>query len=451
MERGPLRDGAQGELHRRGHRHRRLCRALDADGLRVRDDALRRRPHRLPDRPARDHLPVRGDRDPALLRLRQRPDPPLAPAQHLLGADPPPDRAVGRVRRLLDARLLPLRAAVADRGGADRRRDELRRALARARPAGDAGRADDVRCSSSSTRGTSSCSRSCSSRAASRTRRRRSGSASSPAQRAPATRRRLPPPRCSSRCPYCSCTSSCNGISSAECWAGRSRSRRRGAREARVPRRRLDEGGRDDGLLHGERRRLRRLRGRARRPRPRAARADPHARDEDGARPRARHLGHRDDRPPRSARRRRRGALVLPAGRLPGARAGREDPARARRHRPGDPGRGRLLHGAPRDQRAQGRLRRDGGALPRRLDLQLHEPRQHRRRGDHAQLAGQGRLALRRARSTSATRSRTRPGSTSEKLHVTMVGLNHGCWGVEQDYDGSRPDAAARRGLGAPP
>ena len=57
-------------------------------------------------------------------------------------------------------------------------------------------------CSSSSTRGTSSCSRSCSSRAASRTRRRRSGSASSRAQRGPATRRRLPPPRCSSRCPY---------------------------------------------------------------------------------------------------------------------------------------------------------------------------------------------------------------------------------------------------------
>ena len=42
-------------------------------------------------------------------------------------------------------------------------------------------------------------------------------------------------------------------------------------------------------------------------------------------------------------------------------------------------------------------------------------------------------------------------GLDSEKLHVTMVGLNHGCWGVEQDYDGRRPDAAARRGLGAPP
>ena len=46
---------------------------------------------------------------------------------------------------VLDARLLPLGAALADRGGADRRRDELRRPLARARAAGDAGGADDVR------------------------------------------------------------------------------------------------------------------------------------------------------------------------------------------------------------------------------------------------------------------------------------------------------------------
>jgi 6-phospho-beta-glucosidase len=30
-------------------------------------------------------------------------------------------------------------------------------------------------------------------------------------------------------------------------------------------------------------------------------------------------------------------------------------------------------------------------------------------------------------------------GLDPEKLHVTMVGLNHGCWGVEQDYDGSDP------------
>jgi 6-phospho-beta-glucosidase len=30
-------------------------------------------------------------------------------------------------------------------------------------------------------------------------------------------------------------------------------------------------------------------------------------------------------------------------------------------------------------------------------------------------------------------------GLDPEKLHVTMVGLNHGCWGVEQDYDGRDP------------
>jgi 6-phospho-beta-glucosidase len=28
-------------------------------------------------------------------------------------------------------------------------------------------------------------------------------------------------------------------------------------------------------------------------------------------------------------------------------------------------------------------------------------------------------------------------GLDPERLHVTMVGLNHGCWGVEQDYDGN--------------
>ena len=158
----------------------------------------------------------------------------------------------------------------------------------------------------------------------------------------------------------------------------------------------------------------------------------------------------RDDRPPRRARRRRRGALLLPAGRLPGAGAGREDPAPARRHRPGDPGRGRLLHGAPRDQRAQGRLRRDGGALPRRVDLQLHEPRQHRRRGDHAQLAAEGRLALRRPDllpQPGRRRGRARPreaarhdGRPQPRLLGRRAGLRR-----------RRPDAAARRGLGAPP
>ena len=46
------------------------------------------------------------------------------------------------------------------------------------------------------------------------------------ARPARAIRRRWRPPRCSSRCRSCSCISSCNGISSVECSAGRSRSER---------------------------------------------------------------------------------------------------------------------------------------------------------------------------------------------------------------------------------
>jgi 6-phospho-beta-glucosidase len=30
-------------------------------------------------------------------------------------------------------------------------------------------------------------------------------------------------------------------------------------------------------------------------------------------------------------------------------------------------------------------------------------------------------------------------GLDPERLHVTMIGLNHGCWGVEHDYDGQDP------------
>ena len=182
-----------------------------------------------------------------------------------------------------------------------------------------------------------------------------------------------------------------------------------------------------------------RLGGRARRPRPRAAGAIRTLADDDGGRPRARHLGHRDDRPPRRARRRRRGALFLPAGRLPGSSAGREVPAPARRHRPGDTGRRAGSSWRSRDQRPEGRLRRDRGALPRRMDLQLHQPRQPRRRGDHAQLARRGRLALRGPYLLPQPDRATRPGSTRRSSHVTMVGLNHGCWGVEQDYDGADP------------
>jgi hypothetical protein len=65
-----------------------------------------------------------------------------------------------------------------------------------------------------------------------------------------------------------------------------------------------------------------------------------------------------------------------------------------------------------RDHGAQGRLRRDGGALPGRLDLQLHEPGQHRRRGriTHTRRSRSCRSA--RGRSTSATTIAATAGST---------------------------------------
>ena len=88
-----------------------------------------------------------------------------------------------------------------------------------------------------------------------------------------------------------------------------------------------------------------------------------------------------DDRPARRPRRLRRGADQLSPRRLRGARARRAHPALARRHRAGDPGAGRLLHGAALDPRDAGDPRRHGGRVPRRADLQLHEPGQHRRAG----------------------------------------------------------------------
>ena len=85
-------------------------------------------------------VPDGGDHRAAVLRLpRPRAD------QHLLGADPAADRDVGRVRDVLDAGVLPRRAAVAGRGGADRRRVIVVHALARAAAARAAGRADHDR------------------------------------------------------------------------------------------------------------------------------------------------------------------------------------------------------------------------------------------------------------------------------------------------------------------
>src|SRR5205085_1659218 len=75
------------------------------------------------------------------------------------------------------------------------------------------------------------------------------------------------------------CISSCSDTSCAGCSREPSRSRC-GADQTRLSRRRLDEGGRDDGVVHAQRGRFRRLRGRARRPRRVAAGVGPHARRE---------------------------------------------------------------------------------------------------------------------------------------------------------------------------
>ena len=120
---------------------------------------------------------------------------------------------------------------------------------------------------------------------------------------------------------------------------------------------------------------------------------------------------------------------------LRGARARRAHPARPRPHRPGDAGRGRLLHGAARGRGAEGRLRGDGRSSARTRGSSTDEPGEHRRRGDHSPLTGEGRLAL-EGPIYLRTRSRSRRGLDPERLRVTMVGLNHGCWGVEHDYDG---------------
>ena len=65
-------------------------------------------------------VPIEAIDRAALLRpARPRAD------RHLLGADPAAGRALGGVRHVLDARVLPLGAALAGRGGAARRRPRL--------------------------------------------------------------------------------------------------------------------------------------------------------------------------------------------------------------------------------------------------------------------------------------------------------------------------------------
>ena len=120
----------------------------------------------------------------------------------------------------------------------------------------------------------------------------------------------------------------------------------------------------------------------------------------------------RDHGPARRPRRLRRGAHELPAGRLRGARARRAHPALPRRDRPGDPGPGRLLHGAALHPRDAGHPRRHGRRVPGRADLQLHEPGEHRRPGGRPTTATCRSCRCARARSSTRRRSPRRRGST---------------------------------------
>ena len=114
--------------------------ALDPGRLRVRDDALPRRPGALLPVPARADGAARVDGRAALLRLpRPRAD------RHLRGADPAPGRRLARVRDVLDAGVLPLGAALAGGGRAARRLLELEHAVARRAAARAPGGADHDR------------------------------------------------------------------------------------------------------------------------------------------------------------------------------------------------------------------------------------------------------------------------------------------------------------------
>ena len=104
----------------------------------------------------------------------------------------------------------------------------------------------------------------------------------------------------------------------------------------------------------------------------------------------------------------------LPAGWVRGPRARRADPPEPRRDRAGDAGPRRVLHGAAGDRGAATGLRRDGAALPRRADLQLHQPGQHRRPGHRRAFSDRRGVAVRRADLSSSTTSPSWPSSIRE-------------------------------------
>ena len=108
----------------------------------------------------------------------------------------------------------------------------------------------------------------------------------------------------------------------------------------------------------------------------------------------------------------RRRAVELPPRRVRGALRRRAHSALARRDRAGNPGRGRILHGAAGHSRGARSGGRHGAGLPRRHAVQLHQPGQHRRPGGGRPLAHQGGVAVRGADCLSARdrrAGRTRP------------------------------------------
>ena len=158
--------------------------------------------------------------------------------------------------------------------------------------------------------------------------------------------------------------------------------------------------------------------------------------------PRARHPLPVDDRPARGADRRRRGPVELPARRLRGPRARRAHPAQARGHRPGDPGTGRVLHGAPLDPRAAGGPGGPGPGRAAGAHLQLHQPGEHRGPGRHACTRPSRSPRSARAPTTSPRSSRTRRASTGRSISARDDRAQpHHLVRVSSDYDGRRRDA----------